>query len=45
MAYTINKKLVFIGSMQFMNSSPDSLLKNLPEMDFKYLSRELSVSI
>ena len=28
MAFTINKNLVFIDSMQFMNSSPDSLVKN-----------------
>ena len=29
-AYTLNKNLFFIGSMQFMNSSLDSLVKNLP---------------
>ena len=29
MAFTINKNLVFIDSMQFMNSSLDSLVKNL----------------
>ena len=29
MAFTINRKLVFIDSMQFMNSSLDSLVKNL----------------
>ena len=40
MAFTINKNLVFIGSMQFMNSSLDSLVKNLPDNDFKYLSKE-----
>ena len=28
MAFTINKNLVFINSMQFMNSSLDSLVKN-----------------
>ena len=28
MAFTINKNLVFIDSMQFMNSSLDSLFKN-----------------
>ena len=29
-AYTLNKNLFFIDSMQFMNSSLDSLVKNLP---------------
>ena len=29
MAFTINRNLVFIDSMQFMNSSLDSLVKNL----------------
>ena len=28
-AFTINNNLVFIDSMQFMNSSLDSLVKNL----------------
>ena len=44
MAFTINKNLVFIGSMQFMNSSLDldSLVKNLSDNDFKYLSEEFN---
>ena len=42
MAFTINKNLVFIVSMQFMNSSLDSLVKNLMGEDFKYLSEEFS---
>ena len=42
MAFTINKNLVFIDSMQFMNSSPDSLIKNLSNNDFKSLSEEFS---
>ena len=29
MAFTINKNLVFIDSMQFMNSSQNTLVKNL----------------
>ena len=33
MAFTINKKLVFIDSMQFMTSSLDSLVKNLSDND------------
>ena len=42
MAFTINKNLVFIGSMQFMNSSLDALVKNLSDNDFKCLSEEFS---
>ena len=37
MAFTVNKNLVFIGSMQFMNSSLDKLVKNLNDKDFRYL--------
>ena len=42
MAFTINTNLVFIGSMQFMNSSLDSLVKSLSDNDFTYLSEEFS---
>ena len=42
MAFTINKNLVFIDSMQFMNLSLDSLVKNLSGNDFKYLSEKFS---
>ena len=42
MAFTVNKNLVFIVSMQFMNSSLDSLVKDLSDNDFKYLSEESS---
>ena len=41
-AFTINNNLVFIDSMQFMNSSLDALVKNLSDNDFKYLSQEFS---
>ena len=41
MAFTI-RNLVFIDSMQFMNSSFDSLVKNLSDNDFKYLSEEFN---
>ena len=37
MAFAININLVFIGSMQFMNSSLDAFVKRLSEMNFKYL--------
>ena len=42
MTFTINRNLVFIDSMQFMNSSLDSLVKNLSDNDFKYLSEEVN---
>ena len=42
MVSTINTNLVFIDTMQFMNSSLDSLVKNLSDNDFKYLSEEFS---
>ena len=35
---TINDKLSFVDSFQFLRSSLDSLVKNLKEYDFKYLS-------
>ena len=37
MAFTINKNLVFIDSMQFVNCGLDALVKNLTDNDFKYL--------
>ena len=42
MAFTINTNLGFIDSMQFMNSSLNSLIKNLSDNDFKHLSEEFS---
>ena len=42
MAFTTNKNFVFIESMQFMNSSLNSLVKNFSSDDFKYLSEECS---
>ena len=38
MAFFLNKNLVFIDSMQFMNSSLDKLVKHLSDEDFKYLT-------
>ena len=38
MAFILNKNLVFIDSMQFMNSSLEKLVKNLTDDDFKYLT-------
>ena len=40
MTFAIINDLVFIDSMQFMNSSLNALVKNLSKMDFKYLSQE-----
>ena len=42
MAFIIDKGLVFIGSMQFMNSSLDAFAKTLSDNDFKYLSKEFT---
>ena len=42
MTFLKNKHLVFIDSMQFMNSSLEKLVKNLLDNDFKYLTEEFS---
>ena len=39
-AFFLNKILVFIDSMQFMNSNLNKLVKNLTDEDFKYLVEE-----
>ena len=40
MVFFLNKNLVFLDSMQFMNSSLDKVVKNLSDKDFKYLIEE-----
>ena len=40
MIFFINKNLVFIDNMQFMNSSFDELIKKISDNDFKYLTEE-----
>ena len=40
MAFFLGRDLVFIESMQFINSSLDKLVKNLSDADFKYLVKE-----
>ena len=40
MSFSINNKLSFIDSFQFLSSSLDSLVKNLNKNYFKYLSQE-----
>ena len=42
MAITITRNIVFIDSMQFMDSSLDLVVKNLIDEDFVYLSEEFS---
>ena len=45
MAFFLGKNLVFIDSMQFMNSSLDKLVKNLVDEDVKYLVKEFGSEI
>ena len=40
MAVFLNKNLVFIEKMQFVNSSLQKLVKNLSGNDFKYFTEE-----
>ena len=40
MAFILNKNLLFIDSMQFMNFSLERLVKNISDNDFKYLTQE-----
>ena len=42
MAFTIDKNLAFIYSMQFMNFGLYVLVKNLTDNDFKYWSEEFN---
>ena len=41
MTFFLNKNLVFIDSIQFMNSGLNKLLENMSDEDFKYLVEEL----
>ena len=45
MAIFLNKNLVFIDSMQFMNSSLEKLVQNCSDNDFKYLTEEFIFKI
>ena len=42
MSFSINKKLSFIDSFQFLSSSLDSLVKNVAKDDFNYMSQEFT---
>ena len=41
MAFMLGKHLVFIDSLQFMSSSLNKLVSNLPNDTFKYTSEEI----
>ena len=45
MSFTINNKLSFFDSFQFLSSSLDSSVKNLSKDDFKYLSQEFDNNV
>ena len=45
MNFSINKKLIFIDSFQFLSFSLDTLVKNLSNDDFKYLSQEFDNNV
>ena len=45
MSFTINNKLTFIHSFQFVSFSLDNLVKNLNKNDFKYLSQEFDNNV
>ena len=40
MTFFLCKNLVFIDSMQFINSSLDKLVKNMSDEDFQYLVKQ-----
>ena len=44
MAFTINRNLIFIDSMQFINSSLDSLVKNFSDNDLTICLKNLMVN-
>ena len=45
MSFSINNKLRFIDSFQFLSSSLDILVKNLGKDDFKYFNREFDNNV
>ena len=44
MAFTINRNLVFIDNIQFMDFGLNALVKNLSEMDFNIYQKNLVVN-
>ena len=45
MSFTINNKISFIDSFQFLSSSLDSLVRNFNKDDFKYLSQKFDTNV
>ena len=45
MSFTINNKLIFIDSFQFLSSSLERLIKNLSKDYCKYLSQEFDNNV
>ena len=45
MAFMLGNHLVFLDSFQFMNSSLDNLVKNLPDEAFKYTDEEFQADV
>ena len=45
MSFSINNKLSFIDSFQFLKSSLDTLVKNSNRDDFKHLSQEFDKNV
>ena len=45
MSFTINNKLTFVESFQFLSSSLSSLVKNLNKDDYKSLSQEIDNNV
>ena len=45
MSISLDIKLVFVDSFQYLSSSLDSLVKNLGEIDFKLLSQEFDCEV
>ena len=42
MSFIINKKIIFLDSLQFLKSTLDALADNLENSDYKYLLSEFS---
>ena len=45
MCFSINNKLSFINSFQFISSSLDSLIKKLSKDHFKYMSQKFANNV
>ena len=45
MSFSINNKINFIDSFQFLSSTLDALVKNLNKDHFKYLSQEFGNNV